>query len=93
MGGSRFSLFSLILLEGLVLTIIGALVGLILSRLGPWVLSYFAEKNFHYNLVDMRILSGEWILISVTLGVGILASLLPAIKALRIDISKTLSHA
>jgi putative ABC transport system permease protein len=93
MGGSRFSLFSLILLEGLALTFIGALVGLILSRLGLWVLSYFAEKNFHYNLVDMRILPEEWILISVTLGVGILASLLPAVKALRIDISKTLSHA
>jgi putative ABC transport system permease protein len=93
MGGTRRTLFSLILLEGLSLTLLGILVGLILSRIGLMVLSYVVEKNFHYSISSIGLSAGELILIGITLTVGIVASLLPAVKAIRIDISKTLSNA
>jgi putative ABC transport system permease protein len=96
MGGSRgLHFFSLILARGSCpSTVIGALVGLILSRLGLMGSQLFRRKELPLQSCPIcAYLPGEWLLISVTLGVGILASLLPAIKALRIDISKTLSHA
>jgi ABC-type antimicrobial peptide transport system permease subunit len=41
----------------------------------------------------MGITSGEIVLLGVTLLVGMVASLLPALRALKMDISKTLSNA
>lgn len=91
MGAARGSLFRLILAEGLVLTIGGMIIGLVLSRVGILVLSGVLENEFRYNIGDMGILGSELILIGITIFVGILASLLPAITAVRLDISKILS--
>lgn len=91
MGAARGSLFKLILAEGLVLTIGGMIIGLVLSRVGILVLSGVLENEFRYNIGDMGILGSELILIGITIFVGILASLLPAITAVRLDISKILS--
>jgi putative ABC transport system permease protein len=93
MGGSRIKLFALIQLEGFLLVLVGSAVGLILSRTGLLVLSHFIEKNFHYRLADIGLLPEEGILLAITVAVGILASLLPAAKALGMDISKTLANA
>jgi ABC-type antimicrobial peptide transport system permease subunit len=41
----------------------------------------------------LSVSSSELVLLAVTLGVGVLASLLPALRALKMDISKTLSNA
>lgn len=92
MGGSKSALFRLILQEGLILAIIGFIVGALLSRLGLFILSKTLENEFHYDLNEMGLNKGEFVLLAVTLLVGIGASLLPALRALRMDISKTLSH-
>jgi putative ABC transport system permease protein len=92
MGGSRGSLFSLLLLEGTWLVVLGFLAGLFLSRLGLYALSEAMEENFHYSVADMSLQSSELVLFAVTLGVGIVASFLPAVRAFRMDISKTLSN-
>lgn len=92
MGGTRATLFRLIVLEGLWLVFIGFVLGMILSRVGLIVLSNAMEDNFHYSLTDISIHTSELILLGVTLLVGIVASLLPAVRAFRIDISKTLSN-
>ena len=91
MGAARGSLFRLILAEGLVLTIGGMIIGLVLSRIGILILSGVLQNEFRYDIGDMGILSSELILIGITIFVGILASLLPAITAVRLDISKILS--
>lgn len=93
MGGSKATLFRLILQEGLILVIIGYIIGAILSRLWLVILSNSLEDNFHYELNEMGITSGEIVLLGVTLLVGMVASLLPALRALKMDISKTLSNA
>ncbi|MFZ4784634.1 MAG: ABC transporter permease [Flavobacteriales bacterium] len=92
MGGSKSALFRLILQEGLILSIIGFIVGALLSRLGLYILSKTLENEFHYDLNEMGLNTGEFVLLAVTLLVGIGASLLPALRALKMDISKTLSH-
>jgi putative ABC transport system permease protein len=93
MGATRFTLFALILLEGMILTAWGTLVGLGLSRIGLLALGDQLKAKFRYDIVDMGMLPGEWLLVIITIFVGILASLLPAITAVRIDISKTLADA
>jgi putative ABC transport system permease protein len=92
MGGTRSKIFALILLEGLVLVVLGYIVGLLLSRLGLVVLSSFIKDKFHYNISDLGITKADLALLAITIFVGIVASLLPAIKALKIDISKTLAN-
>ena len=92
MGGTRTSLFILILLEGIVLSLIGFVIGICLSRLGLWIISNKLDQNFQYELGGMGLLNSEWLLLAATLGVGFLAALLPAISAMRLDISKTLSN-
>jgi putative ABC transport system permease protein len=93
MGGTRGTLFTLIIQEGLLLVTLGFALGLALSRIGLLILSNTMKDNFHYGLDKLGITSWEVMLFGITLLIGIVASLLPAIKALRIDISKTLSNA
>ncbi|MCC6599150.1 MAG: ABC transporter permease [Crocinitomicaceae bacterium] len=92
MGGSRKTLFLLIIQEGLLLVLIGCIVGAVLSRMALFALSNIMKENFHYSINNSSVTAGEWLLFAITLCVGILASLLPAVRAFRMDISKTLSN-
>jgi putative ABC transport system permease protein len=93
MGGTRATLFALIIQEGLLLVVLGYAIGLLLSRAGLIVLSNFMKESFHYGLDNLAITSQELALLGLTLLVGLLASVIPARQALKIDISKTLTHA
>lgn len=93
MGGSRGRLFALIIQEGLLLVLLGYAVGLLLSRIGLLTLSHFMKESFHFSLDNLNISVQELMLLGLTLLVGLLASVLPARQALKIDISKTLSDA
>ncbi|MDD4514687.1 ABC transporter permease [Massilibacteroides sp.] len=91
MGGSSLRLFSMVIIEGISYAVIGYLGGFLFSRTGMWLLSIYAENNFHYDL-------SQWIslwdiyLLSLSLLIGILAAFIPALKAMKTDISKTLSE-
>jgi putative ABC transport system permease protein len=92
MGSSRGRLFALLLGEGIVLAGLGALVGLILSRLGLWWLNNGAARDFHITFSATPIRS-EILLVAATVALGLLAALIPAIKAFYLNISKTLADA
>jgi putative ABC transport system permease protein len=92
MGGTRRTLFTLILQEGLILVLLGFALGLILSRAGLLVLSSSMSENFNYSFDKLGITMNEVYLFGLTLLIGIVASLLPALRALRMDISKTLAN-
>ncbi|MEA4917379.1 ABC transporter permease [Proteiniphilum sp.] len=91
MGGSRKKLFSLVILEGMTIAFIGYLSGVLLSRLGMLLVSSYTENNYHYNLLQWFNLNDCYFLF-VSLIIGLLSALIPAIKAMRTDISKTLSE-
>ncbi len=92
MGGTRRTLFTLIVQEGLLLVVLGFTAGILLSRIGLLILSNTMKDNFHYGFDKLGITKWEILLFAITLLIGIVASLLPAVRALRMDISKTLSN-
>ncbi|MFT4095100.1 MAG: FtsX-like permease family protein [Niabella sp.] len=92
-GASRWKLLLLLLLEGVFLGVLGLITGIIICRAILWILQQGLEKEYHFaiNPWSVQWASEGWLLV-VTIALCIVASLLPALKAWRIDISKTLSH-
>lgn len=91
MGGSRLRLFMMVLTEGLTYAVSGFIAGFLVSRAGMWILSAYAEDTFHYDLTKW-VTVWDFYLLSLSLFIGFLSALLPAIKAMKTDISKTLSE-
>ena len=91
MGGRRSTILTMIVMEGALMSLIGFVVGWVLSRIGLLVLSAVLEDRFHYGLTDLAPSLTDLGLLMITIFVGKLASLLPAVKAMRIDISNTLA--
>ena len=91
LGASRGGIYGSLLWEGGLLSGAGAVFGLILSRLGLWVMAQFVEQTFHYDLAGMGLMWGEVYLACGAIFVGLLAAAIPGISAIRLDISRTLS--
>lgn len=89
-GANKITVFMLILVEGLVLTIIGTVVGFGLAHFGFGLLAASLEQ---VKSSGFLIVQEEYMVIIGSLAVGIFASLFPAFLAYRADISKTLSKA
>jgi putative ABC transport system permease protein len=71
--------------EGVALTGIGLMLGLVTGHLGSFLGS---DALFDFSGVQIdpwAVVSGEWILVIAALGVGILASLGPALRLYRVD--------
>ena len=91
MGGSRTKLFLLLLLEGLIISVIGFIIGIFLSRLGLWIMSENVEQNFHYDFNVLSLLTEEFYLFLGALFIGLLAAAIPSLGIYKINISKTLA--
>lgn len=91
LGASRSGIYGSLLWEGGLLSGAGAILGLILSRLGLWVMAQLVEQTFHYDLAGMGVMWGEVYLACGAIFVGLLAAAIPGISAIRLDISRTLS--
>ncbi|MEM1407061.1 MAG: ABC transporter permease [Bacteroidota bacterium] len=92
-GATRWKLARLVIQEGLLLTCIGFIFGVVFSRIGVLILSVMMEANYHYTFSGWSWLREEWWLLATALAIGLLASLLPAISVFNINISKKLAHA
>ena len=91
-GASKGQLFLLILLEGLMLTFMGALIGLIIGHLFLVFLVITNEQGAISNLSYNVFLAKEWWIMVYALSVGVLAALIPAWNAYRTDIAKQLTY-
>ena len=91
MGASRTKLFLLLLLEGLIISVIGFVIGIFLSRLGLWIMSENVEQNFHYDFNVLSLLTEEFYLFLGALFIGLLAAAVPSLGIYNINISKTLA--
>lgn len=91
MGASRTKLFFLLLLEGLIISIVGFVIGVFLSRLGLWIMSENVEQNFHYDFNVLSLLTEELWLFLGALFIGLLAASIPSLGIYKIDISRTLA--
>lgn len=93
LGASNGQLFLHIVLEGVILTFIGAIVGIIIGHLFLAVLVMQNEQGAISGLTSMVFLIDElWILVYAVV-VGIIASLIPAWNAYQTDIAKQLTKA
>ena len=94
LGGGRSRLLGLVLAEAAILGLSGVLSGFLLSRLCGWLLQQQILTRYHLHFSGMWRLSGaEALAASLILCACLLAALLPAIRAFRLNISKTLANA
>lgn len=83
-------LFALMMTESLIISLIGGAVGIAAGHLLVQGLSTWLANNKHIHMTGGIFLPAEAWLVPVSLAVGALAALLPAVRVYRIDIFKTL---
>ncbi len=91
-GGHKLKLFSVVIIEGLIIAVLWFLVGYALSRMGILLISSYSETNFHYSFNKLFNLKSDLTLLGLSILLGFAASIVPAIIAMRTDISKTLAQ-
>jgi putative ABC transport system permease protein len=93
-GATKFQLLWLVLLESIFLCTIGFILGIVFGRIGLYFLSVSSQEEFKMAFDPFEFLwKEEGMLFLATLSVGILAAIIPAIKAYSLNISKTLANA
>lgn len=93
-GARRFQLLKVVMIESLLLCVVGFVFGTILGRVALSFLSNSSEEDFKMSFNPYEFLwEKEGTLFLVTIFVGFIAALIPAIKAYNLNISKTLANA
>ncbi|MGB0523204.1 MAG: ABC transporter permease [Flammeovirgaceae bacterium] len=89
-GAPRWRLMQVLVQEGLTLSILGFVFGILLSRLGLWVFGNVLTANYGYQINLGNFLIEELYLLIAAIGIGIFAAVIPAIRVYVIDIARTL---
>ncbi|MFM2392682.1 MAG: hypothetical protein RLZZ546_664 [Bacteroidota bacterium] len=92
MGSSREKIFSLIIMEGIAIALMGWILGTLISHIGLAVLGKHISDDFRYTFNASEIIPEEWILLGVSILLGLIAAILPAAKAASTDINKVLGE-
>ena len=90
-GAAKSQLFLLILSEGIILTFLGAIGGLILGHFFLLLIVITNEQGLVAGLNAITFTDKEWWVIVYALMVGVLASIIPAWNAYKEDIAGQLS--
>lgn len=91
LGASRLRLFVHIVLEGVIITSLGALVGFLLGHGVIEVLAQVVFGGQQTGITGLSFLPSELYVLYISLLLGIFASLIPAINAYKTDISEVLA--
>lgn len=91
MGANRFKVFWFILLEGLLLSLLGFVLGIALGHTAMSFLADSLSQSYRYSFSAFVWLPEEWQLLAAAVFIGFVAAFFPALNAYRTDISKTLS--
>jgi putative ABC transport system permease protein len=92
LGAAPAKLFLQLLVEGLLLALSGALLGWMLGHVAVAVLGYALSADQNVTMSGWVITPDEGWLALVAVGVGLMAALIPAIRAYRTDIATTLAQ-
>ena len=91
LGAGNAWLFALVLLQGMLLASLGALIGIALGHLAAQGLGMWFNITQQMAFTGLTWVKEEFWLIAVAIGVGIIAAILPALRAYRTDIASTLA--
>lgn len=91
LGAGRARLMALILLEGAVLSLAGGAAGIALGHVLTSVLGLAMQQAKQAALTGLTWHPGEFWLLALALGVGLLAALLPAWRAYRTEVATVLA--
>ena len=90
LGAGKWKLFTMVILEGVLLAAIGMVLGLLLSHIGMEVFSDYLKEAYRYSFSGKMFLQTEYLLIAGALLLGFVSAVIPALRAYGTDISKTL---
>lgn len=90
MGASRSKIFIIVILEGVLLSLVGAIIGIAIGHVILQLIGHFQESN-QARLSGLLFSLGELYIVIAGLVIGIVASILPAIQAYKSDIAAILS--
>ena len=91
-GASKWQLVQLVLQEGIILSVIGTVLGLLISRITLLIITLFAEHKYTFGSFQFNLLNEELWLLPIALLIGIVASIIPTVLSYNINIPKTLSN-
>lgn len=90
LGASKSKLFFLVMFEGVLVTFIGACLGLLIGHVALEVIGAYQESS-QAKLTGLIAIPQEVYLIWIGLFIGALASLIPAMQIYKVDIAETLT--
>ncbi|QNN43085.1 ABC transporter permease [Pedobacter roseus] len=90
LGASKSKLFFLVMFEGILVTLIGACLGLLIGHIALEVIGAYQQSS-QAKLTGMTAVPQEVYLIWTGLYIGSLASLIPAMQIYKVDIAATLT--
>lgn len=91
LGASKGTIFGIIILEGLFISFVGAVLGLLMGHLAVYVFSPLISAKTGILITGMTFNIFELYLILGTIILAMLVSILPAVKAYQTDVAKNLS--
>jgi len=92
LGASRAKLFVHVMIEGVIITTLGGILGIILGHGLMEALARSYEKSEEVGVSGLVFVNQEFYVLLISLGVGLIASLIPALNAYKTDISKVLAE-
>lgn len=90
-GASRWDLFSIVILQGILLTLIGSVIGLLFGHIALELIGHFQNAG-QARLSGRTFDTAELYLVLTGFAIGLLAALIPAIAAYRTGIAETLNR-
>lgn len=91
LGASKIKLFTLLIVEGLVITLIGGVVGLLIGHFGVYLIGKQTSQSADI-LPVFQLYGKEWLILLSACIIGIISALLPALKAYKTSISTILGN-
>lgn len=90
MGASKIKLFTLIIIEGTIITFIGGIIGLLMGHTILYCISLQTSHSADF-IEAYKLYPNELLILGIAIVLGIFAAIIPAFKAYNTTISETLT--